>query len=275
MKTILVATDFSQAANNAVNYAAHLAESMQAKLLLFHAYNVPVIISEVPVMMPNLEEVEKDSLKRLKHLQSKLMASFNKAIEIDFYCTCGFAIDEIKNYTEKNGVDFIVLGMQGAGALSEKLIGSVTSTLINETKIPVICMNHKDHFKSYKKIVFACDLGEFKNTQIFEPIKKFIQLFNAKLFILNVFNKNHSEPTITEAVAGFRLDQILADVNHQLCYVENNDVVEGINEFVKEHDIDLLIMMPRHHSFLNKLFNEPHTKKMAFHSLVPLMTIHE
>lgn len=275
MKTILVATDFSQSANNAVDYAAHLAESLQAKLLLFHAYNVPVIVSEVPIMMPNLEEVEKDSVKRLKHLQSKLKTLLNNAIEIDFYCTCGFAVDEIKNYTEKHAVDFIILGMQGAGALAEKLIGSVTSTLIHETKIPVICMNHKNHFKPIKKIVFACDLGEFNNTHIFEPIKKFVHSFHAKLFILNVFNKNHSEPTITEAVAGLKLDQLLADVNHQLCYVENDDVVDGINEFVKEHAIDLLIMMPRHHSFLNKLFNEPHTKKMAFHSLVPLMTIHE
>ncbi len=275
MKKILVATDFSHSASNAVNYAAHLAVQINASLVLFHSYAVPVIVAEAPVMMPSLEDVEKDCIKKLKHIEINLNETFNNALTIEHHCVCGFALEEINNYINHHHVDYIVAGMHGAGAISEKLIGSVTTSLMDEAKCPVICIHNKNKFESYKKIVFACDLGDFKNIAVLETIKQFVILFHAKLLILNVFNKNHSEPTITEAVAGLRLDQVLADVNHQLCYTENNDVIEGINEFVKEHKADLVIMMPRHHSFINKLFNEPHTKKMAFHSSVPLMCIHE
>ena len=275
MKAILVATDFSTSANSAVNYAANLADKFKAKLVIFHSYTVPVILSEVPIMMPNLEEIEKDSIKHLKLTKSTLLEKYKHSFEIEYECVCGFTLEVLHQFLAKNPIDLVVVGMHGAGAMTEKLVGSVTTTIINEVKCPVICVNEKSHYKPYHKIVFACDLGDFKNANIFTPIKEFVNLFDAKLLILNVFSKDHTEPTISEAVAGLKLDQVLADVNHQLCYIEHKDVIQGINEFVKEHKAELVIMMPRHHSFLNKLFNEPHTKKMAFHSEVPLLSVHE
>ena len=59
MKTILAATDFSDSAQNAVEYAASMAELTEAKLILFHAYHVPIVASEVPTMMFTLNEMEK------------------------------------------------------------------------------------------------------------------------------------------------------------------------------------------------------------------------
>ena len=275
MKKILVATDFSSAANNAVNYAAHLAHEINASLVLFHSYAVPVVVAEAPVLIPTLEEVEIDSEKRLKQIKKRLNEKYNHAIHIEEACSCGFAVDEIKKFVAEHHVDMVIMGMHGLGAVGEKIIGSTTTSLMSEIQIPVICIHEKNTFDAYKKIVFACDFGDFKNTKIFEPIKTFVNLFHSKLYILNVFSKSHSEPTITEAVASLRLDQVLANVNHQLCYVENKDVIAGINQFVKENHIDLVIMMPRSHSFIDKLFKEPHTKKMAFHSHIPIMAIHE
>jgi nucleotide-binding universal stress UspA family protein len=275
MKKILVATDFSKAADNAVEYAAHLAHEINAGLIVFHAYAVPVVVAEAPVLIPSLEEVEDDSEKRIMKTKKHLTEKYKHGLSIEDAVSCGFAVDEIKKYVETHRVDLVIMGMHGLGAVGEKIIGSTTTSLMAEIKTPVLCMHEKNTFSAYKKIVFACDFGDFKNTKIFEPIKEFVNLFHAKLFILNVFHKSHSEPTITEAVASLRLDQVLANVNHQLCYVENKDVIAGINQFVHDNHIDLVIMMPRSHSFIDKLFKEPHTKKLAFHSHVPIMAIHE
>ena len=51
MKTILVATDFSAAALNAANYAADMASTINADILLLHVYHIPVSYSEIPVVV--------------------------------------------------------------------------------------------------------------------------------------------------------------------------------------------------------------------------------
>ena len=275
MKKILVATDFSKAAGNAVDYAAHLAHEINAVLIVFHSFAVPVVVAEAPVLIPSLEEVEADSEKRLKQIKKHLTEKYKHELKVEEACSCGFAVEEIKKFVAANHISLVVMGMHGLGAVGEKIIGSTTTSLMSEIQTPVICVHEKNAFDAYKKIVFACDFGDFKNTNIFEPIKTFVNLFHSKLYILNVFHKSQSEPTITEAVASLRLDQVLANVNHQLCYVENKDVIAGINQFVHDNHIDLVIMMPRSHSFIDKLFKEPHTKKLAFHSHVPIMAIHE
>ena len=55
-KTILAPTDFSDAATNAIHYAAELAKSTQAKLVLFHTYYAPHLITDVTVVVPTLQE---------------------------------------------------------------------------------------------------------------------------------------------------------------------------------------------------------------------------
>ena len=61
MKTILVPTDFSKSANNAAEYAANFAIATKAKILLFHVYNVPIIVSDVPVMTISPAELQKEN----------------------------------------------------------------------------------------------------------------------------------------------------------------------------------------------------------------------
>jgi nucleotide-binding universal stress UspA family protein len=57
MKTIIIPTDFSPAAINAMNYAADMAIAINASLLLFHVYSVPISMTDVPVMLVSVEEL--------------------------------------------------------------------------------------------------------------------------------------------------------------------------------------------------------------------------
>ena len=81
-------------------------------------------------------------------------------------------------------------------------------------------------------------------------------------------------PTVSEAIEGMRLDQWLKGIKHSFQYIESDDAVDGINRFVKENMADMVVMIARNHTILERLFKEPNTKKMAFHSVVPLLTVH-
>ncbi|MDP1803321.1 MAG: universal stress protein [Bacteroidota bacterium] len=274
MKTILVPTDFSMVSDNAVNYAAEIAKVTKAKLILFHVYQIPVVATEVPIVIPNFEELEKDCLDGLLRISTRLHSKLSTT-NIECVVRSGFAVDEINLYAKNNKVDLIVMGMHGAGYLTEKLIGSVTTSLIQRSNCPVLVIDEQVKFKNIKKIVLACDYNETENKKVLEPLKEFAQLFKSHVYVLNVINKSEPLEPVTEVVADFiKLEHSLADTAHSFHYMANEEIVDGINEFVSEQKMDMVVMIPRKHSVLKNIFNEPTTKKMAFHSKAPLLALH-
>jgi len=275
MKTIIVATDFSKPALNAVKYAAELAVRTKSKLILFHAFHAPIIMSEVPVVIPTLDEMEKDCLKELTKIEKNLKIKFGIKLKIGKQVKCGLAIDEIIDLVKETGAELVVMGMQGAGYVSEKLTGSTSTSLMQKATFPVLTINEKVKYKAIKKIALACDYLEIKNNSVLNPLIKIAQLFKSHVFILNILTKKETKPTISEAVAGIKLEKTIEELDHSFHYVKNDDIVEGLNEFAVSNKIDLTVMIPRKHSLFKSIFKEPTTKRMAFHTHIPLLTLHE
>jgi nucleotide-binding universal stress UspA family protein len=69
MKTIIVPTDFSPIATNAMNFAADMATNINASLMLLHVYQVPVSMTDVPVVMVSAEELRKSSEAKLQEIK--------------------------------------------------------------------------------------------------------------------------------------------------------------------------------------------------------------
>jgi len=276
MKTILVATDFSPIADNAINYAVEMAKLTQAKLIFLHAYHMPIITSEVPVVLPTSEEIEEGCMTDLQNTKEKLQKENDNKLDITCVCKYGLAVDEIKDFVSDNKVDLMILGMRGSGIIGEKLIGSVTTSLMRKVKCPLLAIDERVKFKPVKKIALASDYKEIHNKSVLDPLKELVRLFNAHVYVVNVVHrKAELVHTTEEAAVGVNLEHSLEDVEHTFHYAENDNVVEGINEYVSEHNIDLVVMIPRAHSVLTNIFKEPHTKQMAFHASVPLLILND
>lgn len=275
MKKILAATDYSESSLNAIDYAAELAMHLKANLILFHAFHSPVIISEVPVVMPSLDELEHEHEKALKKIKNRLLKRFGPNLKLEVKAVCGLAADKIIEVATEDNIDLIAVGMKGAGLLAERLIGSTSTSLMQQSKCPVLCIDEKITFKPLKRIVLACDYVELKNSEVINPLKQLIHCFKSKLLILNVVESNTIQPTVTQAVAGLKLEQAVEGINHSFHRVENKDVIEGINTFTRDNAIDLTVMIPRKHNVFQNLFKESTTKRFAFHSETALLTIHE
>jgi len=274
MKKILLPTDFSDVSDNAIRYAVEIAKLTGASLTLLHVYHVPVVTTDMPVVMPTLEDLEKDCLSGLEKIKQEIL-SHNSGLNVDCKCECGLVVDEMEDYLKVNSVDLIVVGTQGAGYLSEKLLGSVTTSLIKKVKVPVLIIDREVRYKPIKKIALACDYKEISNATL-SSLKEFGKLFNAKIFVVNVVREEAEIiPTTDEAAVGVKIDHLLEDIEHSYHYAQNDDVVEGVNDFVQEHNIDLIVMIPRQHSGFRNLFHEAETKRMAFHTHTPFLSLHE
>jgi nucleotide-binding universal stress UspA family protein len=272
MKTILIPTDFSEIADNAITYALEFSKILQSRIVLFHAYHMPIVTTEVPMMIPTQNELEKDSLEALEKVKRRISAGNN--VEIECVARYGLAVDEIETYAQENNMDMVIMGMRGAGLIGEKLIGSVTTALIGKVKCPVLIIDSQVKYRQVSKIVLASDLKEVQKSEVLTPLKEMAKLLNAHVHVLNVVREPAElVPTTEEAIVGVKLEHSLEDIDHSFHYAENEDVVDGINEYVDENNIDMVAMIPRAHSFFQGLFQEPYTKRMAFHSHVPLLIL--
>lgn len=213
-------------------------------------------------------------MKRLRRIRLNLINSHGRKLDIETVCQVGLAVDIITQYAKDKKADLIVVGTQGAGYLEEKLLGSVTSELIKSSKTPVLSIADKGKFKSIKKIVLATDYEQLESKTQLDPLKDLARLFKSHIYILNITGEVNAVPTVSQAVQGLKLEHILEEHDHSFHSAANKDVFDGINEFVQSRRMDMIVMLPRHRSFMQSIFKKRNSKAMAFHTNTPLLTIH-
>lgn len=274
MKNILVATDFSKEASNAIKYAVNLALESNASLLLFHSVIVPALPAELSLSL-SVNDLLNKSLKQLNKIAKRLTSNYGEQLKVQCACSVGFAADAIKTYAGENKIDLVVMGMKGKSQLVEKLIGSTTNSVLKNSKIPILIIDRRVRYKSIKKIVLACDYTTIKNKNIVEPLLALCQLFKSHIYVLNVVKEVEMEPTISSTVAGFRLNRLLENVNHSFHFALGDDVVEAINTYVKKMKIELVVMIPHLHSVLQRILHPSLSQHMSFHTKNPLLILPE
>ncbi|MBL7883956.1 MAG: universal stress protein [Bacteroidia bacterium] len=270
MKNILVPIDFSEPSKSAALYAVALSETMNAQLTFFHVFHIPMITAEAAVVMPNYEDLEETSRTAMYHFVSELKIKS----PVEQLVAPGFLIDELKEVVTKKKIDLVVMGINGVGKLAEILIGSNTTIAIHNLDCPILVIPEKVIYKPITNIAFACDFMKVQNSLAINYIKSVANTLNASVHILNIVS-SEERPSSEKAIAGINLESIFQNINHTIYFPESDDITFAINQFVDSHAIDLLIMIPRKQSLLGSLFHRSNTKKMAFHTHVPLLTIHE
>ncbi len=271
---ILVPTDFSDSSNNAAEYAWSLAKVMKASLLLYHAYHIPIPTTEMPMMIVSLEQLEKENIDRLHSYRAQLRKKLGNDITIDCIASPGFAVEEIAALVKDKQIDFVIMGISGAGKISQALLGSVTTGVLNEVKVPLLIVPEGAKFRPLTKVGLAYDYQSEISPKIVAELKAVTALFKSKLFIIDVESPKE-KVNISKAVSGIKLEQALESIEHTLHFPKNSDIVTGLIEFDENHKVDLLIMIPKRHSLLSRIFNASSTKRMAFHSHTPILALHE
>ena len=273
MKHILVATDFSKTANNAVDYAVELAKATNASITLFHVLNIPVMANDVPsVPHTSITELEKDGLQLLKKLRSDIALTCSE-INIDIDTRGGYAHDEINKMARGSRYQLIVMGINGHGMASQ-LFGSTATSVAGNAKIPVLIVPTEAKFKTPEKIIFAFDYQEIKKTRHMDMLLKLAAPFNAKVHVLNIAGKA-KEPFIEGTFAGIQVDDILYNTRHTLSTPTVEDTIQGIEHYLKINKSEMLVMIERKHGFFDWLFHGNNTMKMAFHTHIPLLVLHD
>ncbi len=271
MKTIIVPTDFSETAENALNYAIELAKIMEAKIIVLHVCELPKSKKGLKSLL-SIEPGERNN-KALQQLDGHIRKT-EPQIKFELCVQSKMIVKNIVEISEERGAELVVFGIAENGNFEESIVGSNTSKAISNLVTPVLMIPAKAKFRQPAKIVFAADYLELKNNRPLTALLNFVTFFNSNLFIVNV--KGKDEKTSSKKIAAFiNVRKVLRKVNHTIHHTVNESVVNGINEFVREIDAEVVAMIPHKRSFLYRLFRNSKTKKMAFYSHVPLLALPE
>ena len=256
-----------------MNYAVGLANQTGSSLLLFHAYQVPVSMTDVPIVLVSVEELQKNAETKMADVKRSLEQTAG-SVKIYSETKLGDTVDELEDACNRIKPFAVVMGTKGATALERVFFGSTTLTTIKHLSWPVIVVPPGKKYSAIKKIGFACDFREVVETTPAHFIKDFVKEFNAEIHVLNVDYKNaHFKPDTPEQSA--LLHTMLADLNPNYDFIEDENIETGIEKFAEQNKLDLIITIPKKHKLLEGLFRKSHTKDLIFHSHLPIMCVHE
>ncbi|MEM9856944.1 MAG: universal stress protein [Bacteroidota bacterium] len=268
---ILVPVDFSECSINATQYAASLAKKMNASLVLLHSLNVPVTHGELGAttilgeLTTGIEEDIEENFQKLV-LQVPLLKdiSYTKVIRHSF------VTDAVYHTSANEAIDLIVMGTKGAHGLEEMIMGSNTYSVIRDIDIPVLAIPEGAVFKSIQGIVFASDY-KTTNTDNLKPLLSFTKTFGSEIHVLHVASeKNISQNELEEAK---KFQRFFKNVRHHFHFIQNENLETSIENYVKDHRINMISLLPRKHSLFEQIFGKTHSRKIILHTEVPLLAL--
>lgn len=265
MNTIIVPTDFSAAADHATAYAAQLATELQATILLLHVYQMPVPMTEYPVLMVTHDDIKKgvdEGLQRAREEAEKAHAG----VPFESESRLGDVATEIEEACEERKPFAVVVGTKDLSGFERFLFGDTTASLIRNSSYPVIAVPDGSRAGTPKNIVLATDLLHIDEMPT-AKITTITKSLNATLHVVHVDTKNE------EAGSPENLLQKLNEVNASFHTVQEDDVTEGIRQYVEQNNVDLVLVLPHKHNFYERLFFKGHTQGILQAVPVPVMCL--
>lgn len=267
MKTIIVATDFSVEAENALEYAGAAAKDLNAKIILFNSFTLPPHYANTLFPANALDDVKRLNILTLKQRADVITEKYG----VDVMCLSSLLNmeEELENIIEAHQADLIVMGT-AKKSISQDIFGNTTTAAISRFKLPVLAIPLDAKYKGIKRILFACDILRGVHSLILEKIKAFAETMNAEVEIF------HVHQGISKLEASFtkkKIDLQLKNIHHTYKEVESDSVIKEIENEVLDIKADILIMIPYRYGFWSSLIHRSKTRIMASNSHVPLLSI--
>ena len=273
ISTILIPTDFSEVAGNALTFAIDLAKKTGAQLHVLHVKQVPVLDTSFPTDTYQLyiNEIEKAAQEGIQKLETDTLKP--SGIKYAVHSVIGFVNDEILHFVKTNPVDMILMGTTGASGIQELLIGSNAASVIARSEVPVLVIPPSAKHSEFKHILYASDYSE-PEFPAFSRLVYMAELFHARISVLHV--KSDADRYFSAANNFFaRNKQHISVDDITIVNTEGKEIADAINSFIDEKNVDMLVLAKHNRSYFDRLFHRSLSKRMAYHTKVPLLVLHK
>lgn len=270
MVNILVPTDFSALSKVAVQYAVKIANKLDGTITLLHVITITAPVRNS--MHDKMKDLEEDLVKFAERDLKKLIGEVSKTLRTTEPIACSIVRssdfqEAVRKEAKRLRTGMIVMGTKGASGLKKAVVGSNTASVIEYSKIPVLAVPKRAQFKSFKDIVYACDMKNVDKE--LKALVPYAEKFGSTVHMLHIATTGKDVESLEE-----RLDKAVKKTGYEnlvsLVLVDRH--IEGaIDQYIGVSKADLLVMFTHNLTFYEKLFDRSLTRRMAFQSSVPLL----
>ncbi len=270
MDTILVATDFSQAAGNAVEYAVRFAMRLNAQLYLLHVSQAPAIIGDVP-MKDEEAEIREKAGSKLKEQVEIIKTETAGKVTVDTELRIGDFNEELESATEVVKPSLVVIGNPEKSALDRFFFGNHTVHTVKHLRCPVLTIPPERRFSGIHRIAMVYDSGLEIDPLDSGMVSGIVKAFHAELHLIQIGEK--SGFIASKATRPGALHAMVKNIgaNYHFITVENS--YTGIVDFTEKNRIDLLILWPGIQGSSEDTKDRIYNKQFILHSHLPVLSI--
>jgi nucleotide-binding universal stress UspA family protein len=272
MRPLIVPVNFSECAACAARYAADLAKAIDGELHLINVVEYTYTSPDL-VMAEDVYGVMLDSANIfIKEMQTDLEKYTDNKVPIHTSVTVGNVFAQVEQLCQSIHPYAIVLG--SSGPTFEKFIAGSPIGALLHLPYPVLVVHEHETFHSFKHIVLACDPSDLGSglPHSLSLIEELHKSFDAQIDVVTV---GDDRTTTNEEfyLQSKTWQDHLRQLQPRLHLIHGRNIEEGLFHFLADNPADLVVVFPKKHSFLE--FHTRQSKKIAKHSSVPVMSLHE
>ncbi len=278
-KKILLPTDFSKNAWNAIQYAIELYKKEACEFYVLNTFNASGYALD-SMMIPEpgeriYEEAKDKSEKGLGKIMERLTFR-DEYPNHEFFMVSQFnsLIEGIRDIVKKKDIDLIIMGTKGDTNAASVIYGSNTVLVMEKIRnCPVMAIPESASYKDLKEIVFPTDYKMSFKRREFQDIIQVAKRGNVAIRVLYV---SDGEPLNEEQENNKKLlEEYFSDLAYTFHTLYNVDVQSAVRCFVESRDSDMITFFNRKHSFFGSIFSRPMVKSLGKYSKVPVLALHD
>ncbi len=287
IRKILVPIDFSDESFNAARYALHVARQKGAEITLIHIYFNPVtdpiasdhfyafptsIAETLNEIIDNAREMMEDFRKKLNSCKAEY--SFED-IPVKSELIGGIAEDAVLDFAAGGNFDLLIVGVRGKKE-SENWLGTFVTEIINKSRIPVLAIPENASYKElmFKRLMYATNFDKADGMAIRELVK-IARPLETHISIVHI-DDTPDNPFVNYDLAHFKEKYTgeidLVDMDFDL--IVNKNLSRGIENYIKDHQIDILAVISHKRNLITSLFRPSLTKELLFRLEIPMLIFH-
>lgn len=281
MRKILIPTDFSSNAFNALNFSLHLFKDDPSTFFLLNAFQLYYFTTD-SLLVPEPGEPAYDKAKKasedgLKELYDALKVREDcKDHEFKTISSYNNVFKAVEEAISIYDIDYVIMGTRGEKDPGTKLYGSnAVIVMENIKKCPILIIPEQAPYldKERKEIVLATNFKTTYKLGEMSYLKEIAHKYNAAIRILYIKeDKDFSEEQLSNK---HLLQEYLKDVVHTYHVLNDIKALQGIRSFIESRESNMLVLVDKKHSFLNSIFSKSILKEIGYKPKVPILVLHD
>ncbi len=276
MRKVVVPTDFSENAFNALKYACQIFKYERSDFYLLHAYADEVYLQDTVVKRSFLNELKEVTYQKseseLKRIKEEIHEySPNPRHRFRHISAFGTLTDEINDLVNAENIDVVVMGTRGETNDRTITFGSNTLQVLKYVQCPVLAIPEGCTYHSPKELLFPTDyLVPYKRREL-KLLCEMSGSFRSNIHMLYI-NPIRKLSLRQEDNMNF-LKGNLQKANLFFETTTEEDKTVAITKYIVHKDIDMLVMVNSRHSHLEDMLYQSTIDKIGLHIKIPFMVL--